>query len=175
MILKYKETKSEMKSLPGGGPQGTLLGLFLFIVLINDAGFENQEKNIGEIISQKHDNQKLNNLHLKYIDDLTLAEAIPVKNVLNYAPTESRPQPDTYNERTGHYLRPEDSDVFKMIKQTENYADANNMKLNYEKTKLMVFNPGTKKDFLPRFSFNDKELEVVKESKLLGVIIRIKI
>ena len=46
------------------------------------------------------------------------------------------------------------------------------MKLNYEKTKLMVFNPGTKRDFLPRFSFNDKELEVVKESKLLGVIIR---
>ena len=33
MILKYKNEKSDMRSLPGGGPQGTLLGLFLFLIL----------------------------------------------------------------------------------------------------------------------------------------------
>ena len=59
-----------------------------------------------------------------------------------------------------------------MIKQVEEYAKENKMKLNYEKTKLMLFNPGTKRDFFPRFVFNDKELEVVEESKLLGIIIR---
>ena len=39
---------SGLKELPGGGPQGTLLGLLLFLVLINDVGFSNQENNIGE-------------------------------------------------------------------------------------------------------------------------------
>ena len=36
----------------------------------------------------------------------------------------------------------------------------------------MVFNPGKSRDFLPRFSFNNKELEVVEETKLLGMIMR---
>ena len=43
MIVRYKGKQSGMKSLPGGGPQGTLLGLLLFIVLINDVGFEGQK------------------------------------------------------------------------------------------------------------------------------------
>ena len=45
------------------------------------------------------------------------------------------------------------------------------MKINYKKTKLMVFNPGRAIDFLPRFNFNDNELEIVEETKLLGLII----
>ena len=32
MVVKYKGTTSDRKPLPGGGPQGTLLGLFLFLV-----------------------------------------------------------------------------------------------------------------------------------------------
>ena len=46
------------------------------------------------------------------------------------------------------------------------------MKINYRKTKLMVFNPGYLRDFLPRFNVNNDELDVVEEIKLLGVIIR---
>ena len=48
MIVRYKGKQSSIKSLPGGGPQGTLLGLFLFLVLINDAGFSGQLNNAGE-------------------------------------------------------------------------------------------------------------------------------
>ena len=36
----------------------------------------------------------------------------------------------------------------------------------------MVFNPGKSRDFLPRFNFNNDELEVVEEFKLLGVIVK---
>lgn len=58
-----------------------------------------------------------------------------------------------------------------MLKETVDYAEINKMKINYEKTKLMVFNPGWSRDFMPRFNFNDKEIEVVEESKLLGVML----
>ena len=43
MIVRYKGEVTDTKPLPGGGPQGTLLGLLLFLILINDCGFENQE------------------------------------------------------------------------------------------------------------------------------------
>ena len=36
----------------------------------------------------------------------------------------------------------------------------------------MVFNPGRVRDFSPRFQFNDNELDVVEETKLLGLVIR---
>ena len=39
MLVRYKGKQSNIKSLPAGGTQGTLLGLLLFIILINDAGF----------------------------------------------------------------------------------------------------------------------------------------
>ena len=85
---------------------------------------------------------------------------------------ELRPQPETFHERTGHVLKPQNSKVFNMFEKTEQYAENNKMKINYEKTKLMVFNPGISRDFLPRFNFNNRELEVVEETKLLGVILR---
>ena len=53
MIVRYKGKNSNIKSLPVGGPQGTLLGLLLFLVLINDLGFENQNLDIGELITSK--------------------------------------------------------------------------------------------------------------------------
>ena len=38
IILRHKGASSEEESLPAGGPQGTKLGLFLFLILINKAG-----------------------------------------------------------------------------------------------------------------------------------------
>ena len=79
MIVRYKGKQSQVKSLPGGGPQGTLLGLLLFIILINDLGFEGQVNNTGEIITCRRNLKKVNEIHLKYVDDLTMAESINLK------------------------------------------------------------------------------------------------
>ena len=46
------------------------------------------------------------------------------------------------------------------------------MKLNANKTKFMVFNPGTSKDFMPAFEVDGKKIEVVEETRLLGVLLR---
>ena len=44
--VSYKGAKSERKQLPGGSPQGTVLGMFLFLILINSAGFKNTLKTL---------------------------------------------------------------------------------------------------------------------------------
>ena len=46
------------------------------------------------------------------------------------------------------------------------------MKLNYQKTKFIVFNPCRTKDFLPEFTIDGHDLEAVDEIRLLGIILR---
>ena len=139
MIVRYKGKLSGMKSLPGGGPQWTLLGLLLFIVLINDVGFEGQKNNTGDLITSKKNMKTMNEIHLKYVDDLTLAEAINLPASLVEVP--DRPQPDNYHARTGHVLQVGKSRVLEQLKETQKYSKANDMIINQKKTKLMIFNP----------------------------------
>ena len=46
------------------------------------------------------------------------------------------------------------------------------MKLNAKKTKLMLFNPANSIDFMPSFLLNNEEIELVEETRLLGLVIR---
>jgi hypothetical protein len=64
------------------------------------------------------------------------------------------------------------SSVFRQLNKAKEYARVNQMQINYKKTKLMVFNPCTSIDFMPEFTLNGHELEVVDEIRLLGIIIR---
>ena len=50
IILNHNGCTTNEESLLGGGPQGTKLGLFLFLILINNAGFKPEQmcRNIGE-------------------------------------------------------------------------------------------------------------------------------
>ena len=171
MVIRYKGKVSGRKLLPGGGPQGTLLGLLLFLVLINEVGFPNQTNNVGEIATCKKRIKEFNEIHLKYVDDLAIGEAIKMKENLITIPFESRPQPDCYRARTGHALKPEKSKVFSQLQQISEYARSNGMQLNYKKTKFMLFNPCTSKDFLPAFNLDGHEIEMVEETRLLGLVL----
>ena len=169
MVVRYGGATSSTKSLPGGGPQGTLLGLLLFIVLINDAGFKGQTNNAGDLITSRRNLREANRIHLKYVDDLTIAESIILKD--NVSPVPDRPRPDSYHARTGHALIPEKSDVYKEIKNIEQYAASNDMKLNAKKTKFMLFNQCKSIDFMPNLDLDGKNIELVEEMKILGVVI----
>ena len=144
--------------------------MLLFLVLINDAGFENQVNNAGELITGKRNFKAANKIHLKYVDDMTIAEAEKLKEKLVSVP--DRPQPDLYHARTGHYLPTENSEVFKNLIATNQYAQVNEMKLNFKKTKLMIFNNAKTMDFMPNFEVEGKEIEVVEEMRILGLIVR---
>ena len=51
------------------------------------------------------------------------------------------------------------------------YATHNKMKINQEKTKIMLFNSSKQRDFQPNLVLEGKHLEVVEQMKLLGVIL----
>ena len=172
MLLRYRGATTDSKPLPGGGPQGTLLGLLLFLVLINDCGFDNEkeEEKVGETITQKK--KKFNSpvLHTKFVDDLTVLEAINMKDAL--VPNPVRPLPDAYHARLGMKLDNEKSKVYRQIENIQKYAKQNDMKLNVDKCKFMVFNPTKNYDFIPDLNIEGNQIATAEEMKLLGLTIR---
>ena len=65
----------------------------------------------------------------------------------------------------------ENSRVLQEWLKTKQYADDNDMKINFKKTKAMIFNPCTSIDFQPELVVDGHEIEVVEEMRVLGVIV----
>ena len=57
------------------------------------------------------------------------------------------------------------------IKKIEEWTDKNKMKLNQNKSNIMIFNPSKKFKFTTRLEMNGHTLPVVNKTKLLGTII----
>ena len=170
MKVRYKGCTTESKSLPGGGPQGSLLGGFLFLILINLCGFPDQNHDVASKICVKRERFCPETMHAKYVDDMTILESINLKKTLEDNP--ARPFPDAYRTRTGHTMPPQKSKVYEQIDAIQKYAEANEMKLNYEKTKFILFNPTRNYDFLPELTRCDQTISCVEEVKLLGIHLR---
>ena len=169
----FKGMKSDSQYLPGGGPQGTILGMFLFLILINAAGFKEKIKNTGEIITQKGVSKRkpMETIHMKFIDDMTCAESIYLKENLIENP-EPR-QPFRYHEQTGHILPTENCQLQTMLNELCQYTDEHQMKLNQDKSKVILFNNAIKYDFHPKLTIEDDvQLQLVEEIRLLGVQVR---
>ena len=94
--------------------------------------------------------------HAIYIDDLSEAEAVALKQQLKPDPI-SRPRPLNYHERTGQVFPAQNSLLQKQLIRVENFTLQNQMKINSSKSKIMIFNKSKKYDFPPEFSFQNGE------------------
>ena len=106
MILEYQGCASEEEPLSGGGPAGTKLGLFLFLVLINKAGYKPSEINvkIAEHMT-KPKRVPIEKTQEKYVDDMTHCVSMNLKKVTELNPDQTTDLPRQYRERTGHILK----------------------------------------------------------------------
>ena len=171
LILRYKGGQCERKRLPGGSPQGTRLGMFLFLIMINFAGFPFQdiERETGKWITQQR-RKPLDNLHLKYVDDLSYLTAINLKKKLIENPDDNPIRPVTFHNRTNHILPKEDNVLQDQMERLISFTNENEMQINCKKTKVMVFNTSRKRDFQPEILGEDGNFfDVEEEVKLLGV------
>ena len=110
--------------MPGGSPQETILGLFIFLVQIKLAGFERENTKLGWRITKAVNKRKeIGTNHWKYIDDLTIAKAIDLKHFLKTDHDLSKPL--GYQNRTEHILKKEDSKVSTQQEELEKYDKEN--------------------------------------------------
>ena len=81
---------------------------------------------------------------MKFVDDVTLAEAMNVKEYVLQNLDPSPPRPLAYHDRTLHVLP---SDLTPMHGQLHNmvqYCTDNRMRINTDKTKVVLFNAARK-------------------------------
>ena len=172
MIVTYNGATSGTKEMPGGGPQGTVLGMFLFLILINKAGIKDQNRRLGEkLTSAASKRDKLEKMHVKYVDDMTMAQSINLKDELENDQNRKWTKPAMKRDRHEQCLPLEKNQMQVDMNQLCNYANENEMRLNTGKTKTMLFNTAKNWDFLPEIHVDGINLEVVEEYKLLGVMI----
>ena len=152
MILRFRNCSSIPKDLPGGCPQGTLIGVILYILYINPIGFP------GEITLQINDLVKTYSKHLgivpdllpstntlpvninsvKFMDDATVQEAIELKSSLATKLDRSGPLP--FWESSGKLLPNKNTLIQKEIETIKRISDEREMVLNPDKTKLLIVN-----------------------------------
>ena len=109
--------------------------------------------------------------HAIYVDDLAEAEAINLKIQL-VPDSNTRPYPLSFHERTGKVFPPNKSLLQKNLLKVENFSNENLLKINESKSKMLFFNPSTKYDFPPEFSFSSgANLEVLDSYKVVGIVI----
>ena len=142
MVVRYCKEVSDAMLMPGGSPQGTLLGLLMFIVLINACGDLDCNMSLGSQICSARKGFQPSTFYAKFVDDMSIAEAISTK--------------DSNQPRIQAHLH-----------SVKKYAEDKEMKFNLEKTSLMSFNP-TKSVFQPKVEIGGKVLETVNEMKILG-------
>ena len=145
------------------------MGLLLFLILINDCGYQNQEISIGELITNKKKKFQPATLHRKYVDDMSIIESFNLQETL--LPNPDRPFPDSFHARLGLKLPSDKSLVYKQISEVQDYASENEMKLNFSKTKFMVFNPTLNHDFVRELTSGENEVETLEQMKLLGLTV----
>ena len=153
MVVKWHGKYSEIKKLNGSGPQGATLGLLEYLGLSNDnADFVNVENKF------------------KFIDDLSLLELINLLTVgissYNFKQHIPSDVPETNCFIEGKNLKTQEY-VEKLVKWT----NEKQMKLNNEKSNIMIFNPSKKIEFSTRIEMEGKILPIVKDAKILGVVI----
>ena len=157
MQMRYKGATSSSRSLPGSTPQGAFLGILLFIIIFNGAL-------LRPAVPRPH------SLHLKYIDDLSILHAIPLKSLV--ADSVRRPFPLQFNERFMTILPPSNPMQDDLTTLSE-FASRKMLVVKERKTNVMKFNFSRNYDFPPELSMEKfrNDLEVINETKLLGVIV----
>ena len=182
MILRFRNCCSDPKCLQGGCPQGTLIGVILYILYINPIGFPSEiTLQVSDII-HKYWEKFPTNLDLtptnqtlpltlnstKYMDDATLQEVVDLNTSL--ATKLDRAGPLPWWEASGKLLPNDNTLIQGQIETLKLISDSREMVLNPDKTKLMIINFTSLHQFqsLLQIPNTPATIELCFETKILG-------
>ena len=187
MILRFRGCKSSPKPMPGGMPQGTLLGVILYILYINPVGFpaEATIKISDEIHNYWTTLDKIPDIpinldslpdtvqSIKFMDDATVQESVNLTTQLASNLDRSGPLPwwELGPKQSAPKVLPKsNTELQKQIDSIKELSDLREMSLNSDKTCLFIINFTLKHQFRPLLQIPDCDSLITRvlETKLLG-------
>ena len=153
MQVKLYGKLSRNRKLPGGGPQGDILGII-------------------EYKSQSNDNTDFLDTEskFKYIDDLSVLEVLNMV-LCGISSYNSKQQVPSDIGISNHYINNRNFKTQDYLTQISKWTTQKQMKLNCQKSNYMIFNFTRNFQFNTRLYLDNNLLEEVKETRLLGVIL----
>ena len=148
MKVKFNNEESDILSLIGGGPQGTLIGQIMYLVQSNS--------NADNVDPEDR---------FKYIDDLSILQIISLAGLLTYD-FHSHVASDVGTHQL--FLPPSTNAVQENLNIISSWTESNLMKINEKKCSYMVFSRA-QAEFATRLTVNEKLIEKAEVTKLLGV------
>ena len=158
MKVKWNKQSSSTHTLNGGGPQGGLLGILEYLSQTNDN---------TDFLDEKD--------RFKFIDDLSILEIINLISQGLASHNFKFQVASDINTEHNQYLPVSNINSQKYLDNLSIWTKANLMKLNADKSKFMVVNFTENYKFNTRLSLENKILEEVIETRLLGVVINNKL
>ena len=149
MQVKFNDTYSGTHKLPGGGPQGTLVGLIEYFVQSNDN---------ADCVEE--------DLRFKFVDDLSVLELVMLNGLLTEYNFKQHVASDIGIDEM--YVPPTSLNTQETLNKIADWTDVNKMQLNKEKTNYMIFSR-SETEFATRLTLEGNTLDRVEETKLVGV------
>ena len=154
MIVKWHGLTSSTRDLPGGGPQGCTFGLLEYK--------SNSNNNVDHVPLH---------MRFKFVDELSVLEKLSLiliglssynfrNHVASDIGTHQKYLPNI-NIQSQNYLD-----------QIQTWTETNKMKLNVDKSKVMIFNFTEDYQFATRLYIEDVLMETINQTKLLGTIVQ---
>ena len=119
MILRFNGANSTRKSLPGGSPQGALLGVIIFLLQINKAGMSSYPGPYSDSFFLRNKRKPIHSARVKFVDDLTVAQSINLKD--NLVNDDNPVRPVTYDSRTEHILPTQNLLIQQQLEELKKY------------------------------------------------------
>ena len=153
MAVKWHGLLSSPREMPGGGPAGCTLGLLLY-----DGN------------SNENANHVSPDMRFKFVDDLSILEKINLilAGLTNYNFRDHVASDIGVNQK---FLSADNFETQASLNQIEKWTENNKMKLNTAKSNIMIFNFTDDFQFSTRLYLENKLLDTVQETKLLGTMI----
>ena len=153
MSVKWHGHQTQPRKINGGGPQGATLGILEYLSQSNDS---------ADFVSVED--------RFKFIDDLTILEIVNLISIgiSSYNVKSQVPSDIATDDK---FIPAENLESQKYLDQISMWTKNNKMKINENKSEIMVFNFCNDYQFSTRLELESQILETVKEKKLLGTII----
>ena len=153
MRVKWNGALSTVRKINGGGPQGATIGIIEYLSQSNSsADFLNQED------------------RYKFVDDLTMLEIVNLLTIGISSFNTKFQVPSDISDKN-QYIDKTNLQTQQYLTNINEWTKQKKMLINEEKSKFMIFNYTNDYQFSTRLSIQNRNLEEVSETKLLGTII----